>query len=76
MTQKDWLEDFGYNLSDLMKDAGITQKELSKRTGIEQSNLSRYMKGQQTPSVKTVMNLAYELDCNYEDLLGFADRID
>lgn len=59
----------GDNLRDLMKEARISQNELAKESGIEQGTISRCLNKQYMPSLKTIMNLCYALNCDYQDLL-------
>lgn len=59
----------GDNLRDLMKEARISQNELAKESGIKQGTISRCLNKQYMPSLKTIMNLCYALNCDYQDLL-------
>lgn len=53
-----------------MEEKGYNQEQLSKTTGISQSSISGYLNARQIPTVKAVINMAYELD---EDLTAFID---
>lgn len=76
MDKKEWMGEFGNNLRSLLREEGITQKQLSKESGISQSEISRFIKGSQMPSVKAVINIAYALDCDTDDLVNFDDMIE
>ena len=76
MEKKVWLSEFSDNLRDLIQEEGITQKQLAEESGIDQSDLSRYINGLQMPSVKAVVNLAYALDRNIDELIKVDEMID
>ena len=63
------IEIIGDNLRDIMKDARISQNELAKESRLTQAPISRCLNKQYMPSVKTIMNLCYALNCDYQDLL-------
>lgn len=76
MTEFTWLEIFGDNLRDLMAGSGMTQKDLARELDISESAVSQYVNGRQFPGVKTLVNMAYVLECSMDDLLDFGERID
>lgn len=63
------IEIFGDNLRDLMYDARINQSELARESHLTQGTISKYLKKQQMPTMKAIMNLCYALNCSYQDLL-------
>lgn len=63
------IEIIGDNLRDIMKDARISQNKLAKESRLTQATISRCLNKQYMPSVKTIMNLCYALNCDYNDLL-------
>ena len=75
MNEFEWLDIFGDNLRDLMAGSGMTQGDLAKELGVSESTISKYLNKRQFPGVKTLVNLAYALDCSLDDLMDFGDRI-
>lgn len=76
MTEIEWIDIFRDNLKELMCDRGYNQYDLADEAGLSQSSLSRYLKGERMPTVRSIINLAYVLDCDIADLLDFGDRIE
>ena len=75
MTELQWLEIFGDNLKDMMDSAGYTQRDLADDTGLSEATISKYINKQQMPGVKSLISIAYVLDCSLDDLMDFGDRI-
>lgn len=75
MTEQDWRDEFGRNLASLLYEAGLTQKNLAEMSGITESDISRYIGGTQTPSATAIVNLAYVLRCDCDDLIDFDERV-
>lgn len=69
------MKKFGENLKEILKDAKMTQRELSDETGLSEGLISRYINGQVMPSAKAVMNIAYVLVVNTDDLINFDEHI-
>lgn len=63
------IEIFSDNLRDIMDDARINQSELARVSHLTQGTISKYLKKQQMPTMKAIMNLCYALNCSYQDLL-------
>lgn len=76
MTEQEWLDIFADNLRDIMDEVGMSQKQLARETDITQATISRYLSKKQMPSVKAIVNIAYALDCGFDDLTDFGDTID
>lgn len=76
MSELEWMEIFSRNLVDMMKEARITQHDLSDMIGVSEGTISKYIHKQRMPSVKVIINIAYALDCDFDDLLDFGDMID
>lgn len=76
MTEQEWRDEFGRNLSGLIYEANITQKDLAEMAGITESDVSRYVNGIQTPTAITIVNISYALGCEYDELIDFDERID
>lgn len=72
MTQLDLMRRFARNLKDELDDAWMTQKELSEASGVPESSISSYMHAERMPRLDTIINLAYGLGCDIQDLTGSA----
>lgn len=76
MTKQDCRYMFADNLKDLLKECNMNQQELAEEIGISCSMVSQYISGDKMPSVYVLHNIADVLGCTFDDLLGYADRID
>lgn len=76
MSECEWIDIFGDNLRDIIADSRMTQEEVAEEAGISQSAISRYINKQMMPSLKTVINLAYVLDCDITDFIDFGEMIE
>lgn len=75
MSEVEWLDIFGDNLSDMLRDARMTQRELADETGLSEASISGYIHKRKLPGPKALVNIAYALDCDMNDLIDFGDRI-
>lgn len=75
MTELEWMDVFGDNLKEMIKEANMTQRELADASGIEESSISRFIRKERMPSLKSIINISYALDCDLNDLIDFGDRI-
>ena len=76
MTEIEWLDIFGDNLRDILLDVGMTQSELADELGIDKSLVSRYVNKQYIPNLKTIINIAYILNCDVSELIDFGEPIE
>ena len=76
MREEEWLSIFSQNLEEMLIDANVTQRELADATGLSESTISKYLKGQQLPGVKAIINISYKLGCDLYDLIDFGSRIE
>lgn len=76
MTEAEWLEDFSYNLLGTMQYAGLNQKILARESGLSEASISSYINGNKIPNAKTIVNLAYALDCEVCELIDFGETIE
>ena len=76
MTEIEWLDIFGDNLRDILLDVGMTQSELADELGIDKSLVSRYVNKQYIPNLKTIINIAYILNCDISELIDFGESIE
>ena len=76
VTELEWLQLFGENLKRKLKYARMSQKELSDATGISESAISNYINGRQLPTVRSVLNICYELVFDTDELIDFGSTIE
>ena len=76
MTEIEWLDIFGDNLRDILLDVGMSQSELADELGIDKSLVSRYVNKQYIPNLKTIINMAYVLNCDVSELIDFGEPIE
>lgn len=75
MTEFEWLEAFSDNLTKLVYESKLTQCDLSEMTGISQGTISKYLRGQQMPGIKAIINIADALGCSTDELIDFGEII-
>ena len=75
MSEIEWMEIFSNNLTEIMRETGYSQEQLARETGISQATISRYINRQQIPSVKSIINIVYALNCDLRELIDFGDII-
>ena len=76
MTEVEWINIFGDNLIDMLKEANMTQKELADASGISESRVSDYIHKRRAPRIRSIINIAYTLDCSVDDLVDFEEMIE
>lgn len=76
MTELEWLDIFGDNLSDILNETHITQKELAKKTGLSEASISYYINKKKMPGIKVLINISCALGCSLDDLMFFGDSIE
>ena len=75
VSEIEWLDIFGDNLADILKDEYMTRKELSEVLKMTEATISRYINKRQMPTMKVIINMAYELSITVDDLIDFGDNI-
>ena len=75
MTQSDWRDIFADNLSGILQEQGMAQSELARDTGLSVSRISDYINKKTTPTVFAIINMAYALDVDVNELVDFDERI-
>lgn len=75
MSESEWLDIFGSNLSNMLKKAGFTQRELAEETELSEATISSYINSRKLPGIKAIINIAYALDCSVDDLVDFGEMI-
>lgn len=76
MTKQKWLDDFAYNLFEMMDYTNTTQAELSRLTGLTRQNIIRFLKGEAIPSMIAIINIAKALECEIEELVKLDEIIE
>ena len=75
MTEIEWLNSFANNLMRMLYECKLTQKDLADMTGLSEATISKYIRRQQMPGIKAIVNIAYAIGCNTDDLIDFGDTI-
>ena len=75
VSEIEWLDIFGDNLADILKDEYMTRKELAEVLNMTEATISRYINKRQMPTMKVIINMAYELSITVDDLIDFGDNI-
>ena len=75
MTRGQWRSVFGDNLASILKEQGMSQNELAKASGLTSGMISDYINKFATPNVFAIVNIAYVLDVDIDDLVDVGDRI-
>ena len=71
MSEYEWMNVFGDNLSDLLKEWGGTQEDLANCIGTTQSAISSYGNKERIPSLKNALNMSYEFGLTLDEFIGF-----
>lgn len=75
MSEQEWLNIFGDNLQEMLNEARMTQRDLAEDTGLSEASISNYINKQRIPTVRAIINIAYSLDCDIDELIDFGDRV-
>lgn len=76
MSEIEWLYIFGENLNDMLIEQDISRNDFANAIGVDRSTVSRYINKQQMPTVKNIVNMAYVLRCDVDELINFDEHID
>ena len=76
MTEIEWLDIFGDNLRDMLAEVGMSQRELANEIGVDESLVSRYIHKQYILNLKTIIKIAYVLNCDISELVDFGETIE
>ena len=76
MTQSEWREIFGDNLKSILEERGMSQRDLANDTGLSNSRINEYIKGNTTPNIFAIINMAYVLDIDIDEFVDFEDTIE
>jgi transcriptional regulator with XRE-family HTH domain len=75
MTQLEWKIMFSDNLCSILNEKGMTQADLARDSGLSPSRINEYIKQNATPTVFAIINIAYALDIDVNELIDFDERI-
>ena len=75
MTRGSWKSAFGDNLASILNEKGISQRQLSKDSGVTIGMISDYINKFAAPNIFAIINIAYALDIDVDELMDFGDRI-
>lgn len=76
MTLKEWTENFSEALLELLDDRNMSQLELSEVSGVSVGSISSYINKRAQPGIKAIVNIAYALDIDVDELIDFGDTIE
>lgn len=62
------------NIKKKMDEKNITIRELADRCGITSVSLCRYINGNRVPKATLILDIARELDCTAEELMGIEEQ--
>lgn len=76
MTYREWMHCFSQNLCAMMYEARVDVKDLAEMSGLSKAAISRYIHEAQMPTLRSIINIAYALQVDFEDLIDFGEPID
>lgn len=76
MTLLEWGDNFSEHLSELLADRRMTQFDLARESGISIGSINAYLHRKSLPGVKAIINIAFALDVDVDELIDFGDTID
>lgn len=76
MTKQKWLDDFAFNLCEMLDYTNTSQTELSRLTGLSRQTIIGYLNGTNVPSMIAIINIAKALDCEIEELVKLDEIIE
>lgn len=75
MTQVEWRNIFADNLAGILNEQGVSQAQLARDAGLSVSRINDYINKNATPTIFAIINIAYALDIDINDLVDFDERI-
>lgn len=64
----------GLNIRSRRVLAGMLQDELAERLGVNKTSVGNWERGQVSPSIKSVVDMADLFSCSVDELVGRDDR--
>lgn len=68
--------EFGQNLKEAMDTAEMNARDLAIEIAVGESTISRYINGTRLPDLLTLVNIAYALACDLDDLIDVSEMIE
>ena len=75
MSEVEFIDIFGDNLRSLMEERGYTRRELARESRISHVTISRYLNKERMPTAKSLVNLAFALECDLDELVPTYDYV-
>ena len=75
MTLPEWSDNFSENLLELLNDRKMSQYDLAMESGISIGSINAYIHKRSLPGVKAIVNIAFALDIDINELIDFVDTI-
>lgn len=76
MSEIELMDIIAGNLQSLMIEKKIGQNELARCAGIDKSTISRYLNGKILPSLSSLINVCYVLECPLDEIVPCYDLIE
>ena len=76
MSEVEFIDIFRDNLRSLMEERGYTRRELARESRISHVTISRYLNKERMPTAKSLVNLAFALECDLDELVPTYDYVD
>lgn len=76
VSEQQWIDTFGDNLKDILNEKYMTQQQLADRCGLAKSTISSYINKNKMPSAKAIINMAYVLGVDIDELVDFGVMIE
>lgn len=75
MNELELMRHFGEKLDEMLDYCNMTQKELAEESGISESTISCYIRGDRMPTLKSIINIMWALDCEFDELIDVYEKI-
>ena len=76
MSEAEWIDIFGDNLRDILIEQWTPQEELAEAIGVSEGTVSKYIHKKMMPSVRSLINMCYELDISLDELMDFGWKVE
>ena len=76
MSEAEWIDIFGDNLRDILIEQWTPQEELAEAIGVSEGTVSKYIRKKMMPSVRSLINMCYELDISLDELMDFGCKVE
>lgn len=75
MSEQEWIDCFGEAVIEGLHKMNMTQRDLAIAAGLSDAAISYYVRKMKMPSPKAIVNIAYALDLDFNELMDFGDII-